>query len=144
MKILHMATSLIIMLTAGYFFIVSLSFPPGMGGGVPGPAFFPQLILILVILLSIIYLVQVIREKDPGPIFTELERSKLLTLLIISIAILIFVFFLGKISFFILAPGFLLLICLILRLHWRTSLLTTIILCLMVYLIFMKGFKVII
>lgn len=60
MRKLSMATSVVFIVVAIFFFIVSLSFPPGSNGAV-GPGYFPRIMCVLVVFLSCLNLINDLR-----------------------------------------------------------------------------------
>ena len=69
MKKIANAIACIFIAVAVVFFIISLSFPAGSNGAV-GPGYFPRIMCVLVILLSVLELVLSKGEKIPA----ELEK----------------------------------------------------------------------
>ena len=55
-----MATSVVFIVVAVFFFIISLSFPPGSNGAV-GPGYFPRIMCVLVVILSCLNLINDVR-----------------------------------------------------------------------------------
>lgn len=60
MRKLSMATSIVFIVVAIFFFLVSLSFPPGSNGAV-GPGYFPRIMCVLVVFLSCLNLINDLR-----------------------------------------------------------------------------------
>ena len=60
MRKISMATSVVFIVVAVFFFIISLSFPPGSNGAV-GPGYFPRIMCVLVVILSCLNLINDVR-----------------------------------------------------------------------------------
>ncbi|MDK2799451.1 MAG: hypothetical protein PWP27_1552 [Clostridiales bacterium] len=67
------------------FYVVSLSFPKGTTDGIPGPGYFPQLMAVIIFVLSIILIVSGIKNKKRYIVLNE-KTSKNVKPLILTIA----------------------------------------------------------
>lgn len=141
MRLFHVTFGLMILAASLISYTMTLAFPPGTSVD-PGPAYFPRMVLSGTILLTLIYMVQTLKSKNRESIFTVLEKSNLRTLLLVVFVTIVFVLLFGKVPFMILAPLVFLALCKILRLSWMSAVLTALILSSAVYLIFTKGFRV--
>ena len=142
MRGLQIVVGIFFIVLSIFLYTVSLSFPK-VHNMASGPAVFPQIILISLIVFSTIYVIQSIISKKRIPIFGSLERKNLFTLLLIFVVLLIYVLLFGKFSFLLLSAFTFFVVCKILKMKWSISILTSVILSGVVYYAFTKGFHVI-
>ncbi len=64
MKIIANVTACVFIAIAVIFFVISLSFPGGSNGAV-GPGYFPRIMCVLVVILSVLELIQSRHEEIP-------------------------------------------------------------------------------
>lgn len=132
----------IIFIVALYFLNSTFDFPEKMAGQKVGPAFFPRVMLISLLVLLMIDTFSVLKKKDTEPLFDEEEKRKLLPLVAVILLIFVFTFLLGKINFILLASVILFSICMVLRLKWIPSVIVSVSLSVGVFLIFVEFFRV--
>lgn len=125
-----------------YFLIQTFNFPKGIGNGVPSPSFFPQLVLILVIVFSLLHFVRLFKV-EVRPLFSKEERGKIKQLLCFIGSVFVFVLLFGKVPFLPLSVVILSVMGIIFRLSWTKSLITATILSTFVYFVFVKGLHVV-
>ncbi|WP_394138361.1 tripartite tricarboxylate transporter TctB family protein [Cytobacillus oceanisediminis] len=142
MKKANILFNVVLIIAAAYFFIESLSFPDGADLGGIGPAFFPQMMLLLLIGFCLIDIVNSIRKKSDSRFFEGSSRTNIISISVVLGSMLAMIFLLGKMPFILIAAAMILCQCLILKLKLIPSLLTSIILSVSIYLIFVKGFSV--
>lgn len=142
MRVANYVFNIFVVLVSLYFLYLTIDFPASSTPGMPGPAFFPRVMLIVTIVLLVLDMVITFKGDNQSSFFTSLEYEQA-KYFIISIAyILLFVFFLGKVHFILLASIFTILFCKLFRLTWKGSIITAITLSVTIYLIFEKSFHV--
>ena len=72
------------------FMIPALEFPEGFGDGSPGPGYFPVIVCMIILVLSLILAATYIRHKEKYFQTNETERSNLPVLLITGGAIVLY------------------------------------------------------
>lgn len=142
MKKANVLFDVILIMAAVYFFMETLSFPDGDELGGIGPAFFPQLMLLLLVGFCLIDIVSSIRKKSDSRFFEGSSRTNIISITVVLGSMLAMIFLLGKMPFIPIAAAMILCQCLILKLKLIPSLLTSVILSVSIYLIFVKGFSV--
>ncbi|PTM59329.1 tripartite tricarboxylate transporter TctB family protein [Desmospora activa] len=131
-------------LVAVYLFTLTSQFPSPSNPNIPGPAYFPRLMLGLLVILLIADGIRTLLQRRMGPFFSDEEKKGLKKWLYIIGVVLLFVFTLGRLPFLPVMAVVIFAMCKLLQLNWKGSILTTVILSLLVYLIFIKGFHVMI
>ncbi|WP_413305925.1 tripartite tricarboxylate transporter TctB family protein [Bacillus sp. 1P10SD] len=142
MKIANMIFHVILIAVSLFFFKESLSFPKGDGLGGLSPAFFPQLMLILVIVFSAYDLIVSFLKKENARFFEGVTGKMAVSFGVVFGSMLLMIFLLGKLPFILIAAVMLFIQCMILKLKLGTSLVTSVVLSVSIYLIFVKGFNV--
>jgi hypothetical protein len=142
MKKANVLFDVVVMVISGFFFYKTLSFPEGPGQGGIGPAFFPQIILGSLILFSAYDLIQALFKKEISRFFEGVTRHNAISFIVVVAMMMLMIFFLGKLPFILIASVMIFVQCLILKMKVLSSLLTSVILSVSVYLIFVKGFSV--
>ncbi|ERN51819.1 tripartite tricarboxylate transporter TctB family protein [Alkalihalophilus marmarensis] len=140
MKKANVVFNAILILLSGFFFYQSLSFPSGAGG--VGPAFFPRIMLVSIILICTYNLIVTLINHTNEPFFKDIDKNKGIAFCVVVGSMAVMIFLLGKLPFILIASTMLFIQCIIMRLKILTSVLTASILSVSVYLIFVKGFNV--
>lgn len=142
MKQANVLFNSMVMIISGFFFYKTLSFPEGPGQGGIGPAFFPQIILISIILFCAYDLIKVLIVKLNESLFEGVTRQHVISFCVVFMSMLLMIFFFGKLPFILIATIMIFIQCMILKMKMLTSLITSLALSVSVYLIFVKGFSV--
>lgn len=142
MKMANILFNVFLILIATFFFKETFSFPEGSDIGGIGPAFFPQTMLILVIVFAVYNLVEAVISKGREKFFEGITRVNAVTFSVVIGSMLLMIFFLGSLPFILIASVMLFIQCYFLKLKLITSVITSLVLSVSVYLIFVKGFSV--
>lgn len=136
--------NLLLLIASVYFFTLTFSFPTRFGIEDSGPALFPRVGLGILVLLLLLDTFAVLKKKNEESFFTQEEKSKLGRFGLFIGIIFVFVFLLGKIYFLFLSMVVLFLLCLIVKVKWTSSIVTSVLLSLLIYFVFIKGLNIII
>lgn len=142
MKMANILFNVFLIAIAAYFFKETLSFPEGADIGGIGPAFFPQTMLILVIVFAVYNLGAAVITKEKGRFFEGVTRANGISFCVVIGSMLLMIFFLGLLPFILIASIMLFIQCYFLKIKLIPSVITSIVLSVSVYLIFVKGFSV--
>lgn len=94
--------------------IMSASFPPSDNPSIPGPIFFPRLVVIIMVVLTVLMAAENVRINDKSKLF-DLANPGLKRNLKIFVISAIYCFLLNYIGFLILTPIALLIMMLVLK-----------------------------
>lgn len=142
MKMANILFNVILIVIAAFFFKETFSFPEGSDIGGIGPAFFPQTMLILVIIFAVYNLAEAVISIGREKFFEGITRVNAVTFCVVIGSMLLMIFFLGSLPFILIASVMLFIQCYFLKLKLITSVITSLVLSVSVYLIFVKGFSV--
>lgn len=142
MKMANILFNVFLIVIAAFFFQETFAFPKGSDTGGIGPAFFPQTMLILVIIFAVYNLAEAIISKAREKFFEDITRVNVVTFCVVIGSMLLMIFFLGSLPFILIASVMLFIQCYFLKLKLITSVITALVLSVSVYLIFVKGFSV--
>lgn len=94
--------------------IMTASFPPSDNPNIPGPAFFPRLVALITVALTVLMAVETVRKNDKSELFdwAKLGLKRNFTLFIVSA---VYCCLLNYIGFLILTPIALLIMMLVLK-----------------------------
>ncbi len=121
-------------------YILTLNFPTFGKCGVPGPEFFPRILAILFLLISVIQISKSFIEKDNKT--QEIEKVNYIRMLILIGLFAFYILFLDIIGFFITTIIFLMILQKLLSIKFKTSIIVTFIILVIIFLIFDKLFCV--
>ncbi|MBB6454582.1 hypothetical protein HNQ94_003071 [Salirhabdus euzebyi] len=146
MKKANVLFDIVVITISLFFFSKTFSFPEGIGQGGIGPAFFPKIILVTIIFFCLIDILKVIllnKVQEEGRHFFEgITRHHAISFCVVVGSMILMIFFLGKLPFILISIIMLFIQFIVLKLKVLTSLVTAVILSISVYLIFVKGFSV--
>ena len=121
-------------------YVLTLSFPTCGKSGVPGPEFFPRILAILFLIISVIQISKSFLEKNTQT--QEIEKVNYSRMLILIGLFAFYILFLDIIGFFITTIIFLMVLQKLLYVKFKTSLFVTFIIIMVIFLIFDKLFCV--
>ncbi|TSB48431.1 tripartite tricarboxylate transporter TctB family protein [Alkalicoccobacillus porphyridii] len=126
-----------------YLFFVTYTFPTRFGVEDSGPALFPRFALIALVVLLVLDSIMILKNNSDKPIFDQNEKKKLKSLVLFNIIIFLFIFLLGKVNFIFLSIVCLFILCKILKINWKSSIITSSVLSLFIYFVFVEGLNII-
>ncbi len=121
-------------------YILTLNFPTFGKSGVPGPEFFPRILAILFLIISVIQISKSFVEKNKQT--QEVEKVNYIRMLILIGLFVFYILFLDILGFFITTIIFLMILQKLLSVKLKTSLFVTFIIIMIIFLIFDKLFCV--
>lgn len=141
LKVEHLIGIFAIILGISIFFLTN-SFPDFNIGnaGVPGPAFFPNLIGGLLILVGIGEFFEA-RKSKRHLNFAIKNKQSLFNILVVIALILAYIFLLKKIGFILMSFFFCFVVMKLLQVSWSKSIIFALILVVILYLVFGKLFR---
>jgi len=125
-----------------FFMIPALSMPGGSADGAPGPGYFPTIISVIVIVLSVVLGIEYIKEDKKTFDQTETQKKNKPTLFIVCITTLVYTILFAFIPFIpltIVAVGF---INWLLGKKWIPNIVFSIVFTLIIYFVFSKFLHV--
>ncbi|MCG1010649.1 tripartite tricarboxylate transporter TctB family protein [Salinicoccus sp. ID82-1] len=139
MKNLRIIVSTFLLITFSFLFWQTFQFKTSFASQGVGPAFFPRVTLLILIVLNVIEIASAVKYDSKG------ESRKLINkqLLLFVAVILLFVGLFSNFPFLIVSIVTLFLMSIILKLKLIPSLLFSVAISLTVYLIFTEGFNII-
>ena len=141
MRIGSVIAAIIILITSGFLYYVSLDFPPPFEGQekIPGPAYYPRLLIICLWALCFLLLFRLWQGKEA--VRTEFQNRHLL--IISAVIMILCVWFMEKVGFFVLMPIFLIVqMRLFFYKQWSFILILTTAAMLFVYVVFYRILNV--
>ena len=123
-----------------FYYVQSLKFPPGVGN-VPGPAFYPQLVFYVCLMLTIILFLSGIKNKKVYFPY-KFSDSRVQRGIFVIIITFLYLFFWGKGKFVINTPVYLTIIMIFLGEKWHKAIFASIVISLFVYYVFNNFFSV--
>lgn len=105
---------LLLLLLASGIWILSASFPPSDIGNTPGPALFPRLVAVMLVVLTVLMWLESVRRDDDSKLFNWANPGMVRNgqLLVLSIA---YCGLLGYVGFLVLTPICLLIMMLLMQ-----------------------------
>ncbi|MFD1064465.1 tripartite tricarboxylate transporter TctB family protein [Oceanobacillus locisalsi] len=143
MKKANLIFNAILFVAIVYLFVLTFFFPTRFGIEDSGPAIFPRFALIGLSILLLIDTISTIRKNGNIPLFTQEEKKKLVRFMLLLATIFVFVLLLGKINFIILSLISLFIVSTIFKLKWMTSVMTSVVLTLFIYFVFVEGLNIV-
>jgi|SRR5690625_2525522 len=142
MRIANIGLNSLILIICGLFYWQTLNFTTAFGQDGIGPAFFPRIILIIIMVTSFIELIRSFSLERSSLIPKEKWGLALRMALFIGV-IALYISVLGTVNFILASSVALLLLSMIMKLRLLPSLITSVGLSVAVYLIFSAGFNII-
>ncbi|WP_339226877.1 tripartite tricarboxylate transporter TctB family protein [Oceanobacillus sp. FSL K6-2867] len=143
MRAANLMFSIAIIGICGFLFSETYQFTTMFAQDGIGPAFFPRVILALIIITQLFELVKSFRLEN-SPMVPKSMWPNSIRLVIFIAVVILFISLLGVVPFIINASISLFLLCLILRLPFFPSVLASVGLSVVVYIIFKEGFNIMI
>lgn len=133
--------SLITMIYSIFLMTESSKLPRGMAN-IPGPGFFPRIVALVIMILSVILILKgifmIIKKRNPNVVRGNWTKSVL-----IIVTALIYVLIWGNGNFLLNTFVFLFLFQLVTKAKWYTAILSSLVLSVSIFLLFGKVFNVI-
>lgn len=133
----------IVLISSVFLFVISFSLPKGTGSPGSNPAIYPQIILLMIIVFSVIDLIKIFVQKNNDVFLQGNEKKNVKSVLIITLLITLFIVLFKKIPFIILSTVIIFLQGIVLRQKWGTALLIAVVLSISVYSLFVYGLNII-
>lgn len=105
---------LLFMTISAAIWIMTASFPPSDDPGIPGPVFFPRLVAIVMVVLTVLMAVETVRKNDNSKLF-DLANPGLKRNVQLFIISAVYCFLLNYFGFLILTPCALIIMMLVLK-----------------------------
>ncbi|MCY1152251.1 MAG: tripartite tricarboxylate transporter TctB family protein [Sphaerochaetaceae bacterium] len=121
-------------------YVLTLNFPTFGKSGVPGPEFFPRILAILFLIISVIQISKSFVEKNTKT--QEIEKVDYIRMLILIALFAFYILFLDILGFFITTIIFLMILQKLVSVKFKTSIFVTFIIIMIIFLIFDKLFCV--
>jgi putative tricarboxylic transport membrane protein len=121
-------------------YVLTLNFPTFGKSGVPGPEFFPRILAILFLIISVIQISKSFVEKNTKT--QEIEKVDYIRMLILIGLFAFYILFLDILGFFITTIIFLMILQKLVSVKFKTSIFVTVIIIMIIFLIFDKLFCV--
>lgn len=125
-----------------FFIALSIEFPGGTVDGVPGPGYFPRVIAVILLALSIMLIISGIKNKRVYFKLDDQMKSNLKSLLLTVAAMVAFLIIWNFIPFVVSAFLYLMALCFICRQKLKFAIVFSAVTSGVVYLIFEKIFHV--
>ncbi len=142
MRAANISVNIIIIAICAWLFWQTYHFSTTFAQDGIGPAYFPRIILIIIIGTALIELIRSFK-LEKGPIIPKDKRKIALRMALFIAVIAMFILMLEAIPFILAASISLFLISMILKLSFLPSLLTSVGLSVIVYYLFTAGFNII-
>jgi|SRR5699024_3242393 len=142
MRYANIILNICILLICGFLYWNTFSFTSSFGSDNIGPAYFPRIILLIIMVTSIMEIIKSFSEKKSSESIIP-NKSSVIKISFFVLIIALYILVLGKIPFVIASFVMLFLLSIVLQLRLLPSILISIGLSVTVYLIFSTGFNVI-
>ncbi|WP_208587731.1 tripartite tricarboxylate transporter TctB family protein [Gracilibacillus suaedae] len=142
MRITNVSFNLILLLICGLLYWQTYNFSTLFGSDGIGPAYFPRLIIILIMITNIIELFFSIKTKSSKRLFLIEHSRRVLELCLFIAVIAGFISLLGTLPFILIASISMFLLCMVLKLPLIPSILVSVGLSVVVHFVFIEGFNI--
>lgn len=142
MRIANVSFSLVILMICGFLYWQTYNFSTMFGSDGIGPAYFPRLIIMLIMITIIIELFFSLRAKSSKRLFSKESRRRVLQLFLFIAVIAGFISLLGVLPFILVASASMFLLCMVLKLPLIPSILVSVGLSVVVHFVFIEGFNI--
>ena len=142
MRTANIGLNSLILIICGLFYWQTFNFTTTFGQDGIGPAFFPRIILIIIMIASLSELIRSF-ALEKGPLIPKEKRGLALRMIMFIVVIALYISVLGTVNFILASTVALLLISMIMKLRLLPSLFTSVGLSVAVFLIFSTGFNII-
>lgn len=142
MRTANIGLNSLIIVICGLFYWQTFNYTTTFGQDGIGPAFFPRIILIIIMITSLIELIRSFSLEKSSLIPKE-KRGHALRMVLFIVVIALYISVLGTVNFILASSVALFFLSMMMKLRLLPSLITSVALSVVVYLIFSSGFNII-
>lgn len=133
---------MVTLLTAVAFIAQSLQFKGASSDGVPGAGYFPIVASIFVALFSVLLIIEGIKKQNKYFEYDASKKQNLIQMLEVYGALIVFMILWNFVPFVVAALVLEVLLCRILKCSWKFTIIFSVIVVAVLYLIFNTAFRV--